>query len=670
MDNPNDNPPVAGSPPLATAAVTAPSGVADQTRPTMNSAAVLEGGGPAGVALQVNAVRNFFASHPRGFWFFFWGEFAERCSFYGMRGILTLYLTRQLNLGEANGATFFSVFVAACYFLPLLGGWVADNFLGKYWTIVGFSLPYILGHVILGIEQLPFVIFALTLLAMGSGVIKPNISTLMGLTYDQQRPGQTGLRSDAFAMFYFAINVGAFLSSMAMPLLRDKWGYQIAFLFPALLMVVAFGIFASGKRYYAVEQIGNKAADPLSAKERWNVLGRIAGLFILVMFFWAIFDQASSTWIFFGQVYMDLRLFGFEAPPDQIQALNPLFIMALLPVVTLFWKFLDRRGLKVRPTDKLFVGFVLTASTMAIMALAGLLAGPAENEMELVLKEGEVTFTRARLVFNDQIVDVENGKIVAKDRKFTLVSGQIVDPAQASAAGAESSVGRMNLKEGLASVIAQGHVTVKDGTYLIDGAVFVKNGTVTALNGSVFLVDGGVNAATGALEKKGDQIVQKEGDKVTVVLEPGKYVLPQNKVTVWWQVLAFLIITIAEILISVTGLELAYSAAPKSMTGFVTGCWLLTVGLANLFINAPVTRLYAVMPPAAYFGALAGVLLVVSALFVVVARQFNAAVAAAQAKQAALEAAGVAAIPVSTPGQPQANEGFRPPSPLTGDRPQ
>src|SRR3954469_23743111 len=78
-----------------------------------------------------NPIVRFFKSHPRGFWFFFWGEFAERCSYYGMRAILSLYMADQLGLGEANAATYMSFFIAACYFLPLVGGYVADNFFGK-----------------------------------------------------------------------------------------------------------------------------------------------------------------------------------------------------------------------------------------------------------------------------------------------------------------------------------------------------------------------------------------------------------------------------------------------------------------------------------------------------------------------------------------------------------
>src|SRR5438046_5896372 len=116
-----------------------------------------------------------------------------------------------------------SFFLAVCCLIPLLSCFLADNLFCKYNFIVRFSIPYILGHVILGIESPLYLAIALVLLAMGSGVIKPNISTLMGLTYDQMRPGQEQLRSTAFAMFYMAINIGAAISQAAIPWIRTSY---------------------------------------------------------------------------------------------------------------------------------------------------------------------------------------------------------------------------------------------------------------------------------------------------------------------------------------------------------------------------------------------------------------------------------------------------------------
>lgn len=423
--------------------------------------------------------RTGLTAHPIGFWFFFWGEFAERCSYYGMRAILLLYMIDALGFEKGKASEWMHIFMAAVYFTPLLGGWIADRFFGKYWTIVGFSLPYILGHVILGFENVPCLVIALSLLAMGSGVIKPNISTLMGLTYDQQRPGQDRLRGDAFAMFYFAVNIGAFLSSMAMPRIRNDYGYSWAFMFPAALMVIAFALFAAGKPFYARETVGkaNEKQDD-DGVTKWDVLGRILGLFAVVAFFWLVFDQSVSTLTLFAKEHLDLtmRIFGAEIytfTPDQVQSFNPMLILILLPVITYSYRLLPKIGLNPRPTDKMFVGFVLTGATAAIMSLAGYLAG--------------------------------------------------------------------------------------DGT-----------------------------------------------------------------VSIWWEICAYIIVTIAEILISVTGLELAFTAAPKSMKGFVTGCWLAAVGFANvaaIFIAPLYSEPW--MTPAKYFGGTALAAIPVCIAFYWVAKRFN-----------------------------------------------
>jgi POT family proton-dependent oligopeptide transporter len=426
------------------------------------------------------ANRSSVFDHPLGFWFFFWGEFAERCSYYGMRAILLLYMTEKLGFADGNANLTMSLFIAGCYILPLAGGYIADNYLGKYRTIVYFSIPYILGHVVLGVENVWFLIAALGLLAMGSGVIKPNISTLMGLTYDQKRPGQEKLRSDAFAMFYGAINIGAAISSFALPVLRTHYGYQIAFLFPAVLMVMSLGFFAAGKPFYATETIERATLTPEDRRQRRVVLRRIFGLFIVVTFFWSIFDQSATTWTLFARDYLDLQLFGWTLTPDQIQGLNPILIVLMLPPITILWHLLADLGFKLRPTDKMLIGFILTTITMGIMSYAGFRA--------------------------------------------------------------------------------------------------------TEL----------------------------------------------GKVSVLWEMACYILITVAEICISVVGLELAFSAAPNTMKSFVTACWLLTVFFANM-LNSLITPLYGAeipvlgitLTPGPYFGIFALLMIPVTIAFILVSRRFN-----------------------------------------------
>src|SRR5688572_4897989 len=191
-----------------------------------------------------------------------------------MGAILPLYLTSVLGYSDADGGKRYYWFKMAAYFLPLLGGIVADQWLGRYWTIVGFSVPYVLGHFVLGIED-PFwcMVALFVLLAPGTGVIKPNISSLLGETYDQQRPGQDSLRVSGFQYFYFAINIGALISMFVVPIIRDKHGYATAFQFPAWLMVGALAIFAAGKPFYAQERVGDRVKTPAQRQEESAILG-------------------------------------------------------------------------------------------------------------------------------------------------------------------------------------------------------------------------------------------------------------------------------------------------------------------------------------------------------------------------------------------------------------
>ncbi len=542
-------------------------------------------------------------SHPLGFWFFFWGEFAERCSYYGMRAILALYMTDRLGVDKADAGTYMSIFIAACYFLPILGGLIADNFLGKYWTIVGFSIPYVVGQVLVGVEDKTFVMIALGLLAMGSGVIKPNISTLMGLTYDQQRPGQEQLRTNAFSWFYMAINVGAYLSQTAMPWLRQHYGYQVAFMFPAGLMTLALIVFAVGKPFYAREKIGADARgeDDPDGPSKWSVLGKIGSLFLLVMFFWAIFDQSASTWIFFADTYMDCHLFGVPVSADQIQSYNALFIIIFLPLSVWLFTSLAKAGYKIRATDKMLVGFILTAACMGIMSYAGFKAGKAQTAIKMTSPNGTLILPSAstdfKLLNGSGTITLDEGTTVTasdwkyneKNKKVTFANGAI------SFGGAKS----MMFADGVIDDSAND---------LSDPASYPKVLEVDMMSSADERVRGAA---------------KKSADGAVVTLENIDYVKIPERVTVWWQVFAFLVITWAEILISVTGLELAFVFAPKSMKSFVTACWLVTVALANLLINAPITRLYPQMEPGTYFAMLAAAMGVVTIVFFFVAQRFN-----------------------------------------------
>jgi POT family proton-dependent oligopeptide transporter len=327
--------------------------------------------------------------HPAGFWFIFWGELAERASFYGMRTVLALYLTTVLSYEEKDGAAIMHGFIAACYLTPFLGGLLADRVLGRYRTILYFSGPYVLGHIVLGgLETRTGLFIALGLLALGSGSIKPNTSTLMGQMYEEQK--KDALLTEAFSYFYAAINIGSAIATLSLPKVRDwvyeatgsiERGYAVALMIPAGLMVLAFGAFAMGKKHYPVERV--RDLPPKTAAQRASeraTLVRISGLFALIALFWFVYDQAASTWIYFAKDHMDLRLgFGLSTTPDQIQGLNPVLIVALTPVFNSLWEVLKRRrGAEVPDTRKMLLGFLIVVVCMAIMSGVGFAAGEAK----------------------------------------------------------------------------------------------------------------------------------------------------------------------------------------------------------------------------------------------------------------------------------------------------
>jgi POT family proton-dependent oligopeptide transporter len=167
------------------------------------------------------------------------------------------------------------------------------------------------------------------------------------------------------------------------PQLRDEYGYAVAFLFPAGLMAAALLLFALGKPFYAREIITRSQKTPEERRQQWTVLRKLFGVFLVITFFWMIFDQSTTTWISFTQDAFDLQLFGYRVAPDQLQSLNPLFIVVLLPIVSVvLWRVLAHFGIHMRATDKMLVGFGLTAAAMALMAVAGLVATP-EHKVSL-----------------------------------------------------------------------------------------------------------------------------------------------------------------------------------------------------------------------------------------------------------------------------------------------
>jgi len=280
-------------------------------------------------------------------------EAAERFSFYGMSAILMVYLSGStyLNMQENEAAGWIHLFRGSVYFFPLLGALLADIFFGKFRIMFWLSLVYCLGHLALALPDCfqscdphTFLFLGLALIALGSGGIKSCTSAIVG---DQFTAENQHHLNRVYHWFYLAINFGSFFSMLLTPWLLKHCGPGWAFGVPGILMACATLILWLGrKKYRIVKPVGWKILDDLKNRECLGTLGRISIVFGFLILFWAVYDQTATIWvkqaqgmnaqIFAPLTFLPESIRSFELLPSQLQALNPLLILILIPIFT-YW---------------------------------------------------------------------------------------------------------------------------------------------------------------------------------------------------------------------------------------------------------------------------------------------------------------------------------------------
>lgn len=326
-------------------------------------------------------------NHPRGLPYIVGNEAAERFSYYGMKAILVVFMTTYLmdssgalrTMPEGEATFWYHIFGMANYVVPVVGAIVADAFWGKYKTIIVLSVVYCLGHLALALDETRLGLsIGLALIAIGSGGIKPCVSAHLG---DQYRDEDGGRISEGYSLFYIAINIGAFLSTLMTPVLLDRYGPNVAFGVPGVLMALATLIFWRGRRLYVVQPPtpwGRYLRELIDAEHRLAT-ARILLMFAALSVFWALFDQTGSSWVLQAE-HMNRKLslpFGlsFEILPSQIQALNPILILVFAPLFTWgIYPALSRRGV-ISTRGKIATGMVIAAIAFGVVGYAqGLIA--------------------------------------------------------------------------------------------------------------------------------------------------------------------------------------------------------------------------------------------------------------------------------------------------------
>jgi proton-dependent oligopeptide transporter, POT family len=338
---------------------------------------------------------------PPGLALLFVTEMWERFSYYGMRALLVLFLIGETERGGLGWSTqaasqLYGWYTGLVYLTPIIGGYLADRYLGTHRALVIGGAVIALGHFSLALESLAGFYAGLILLILGTGFFKPNVSTLVGQLYELH----DSRRDAGFTIFYMGINLGALLGPLICGYLgqSEQFGWRYGFAAAGIGMVLGLLVYLFGKKRYLgsigdvpLRQSGHDPADnqPLSREERH----RIAALLIMaffVIFFWLAFEQAGSSMTLFAERNTDRTTPAWlgwlitepSFPTAWFQAVNPAFILLLAPFFSLLWQRLGARSLELHTPLKMALGLWLLGSGFLVLVLGaywsdrGLLVSP------------------------------------------------------------------------------------------------------------------------------------------------------------------------------------------------------------------------------------------------------------------------------------------------------
>jgi POT family proton-dependent oligopeptide transporter len=589
---------------------------------------------------------------PGGIPYIIGNEAAERFSFYGMKGILTIFMVAHLknstgapdHMTEEHAKTVYHMFTAAAYFFPLLGSLISDILWGKYRTILFLSLGYCVGHACIAmgdfgvgmalLEPRTWLFLGLIFIAVGAGGIKPCVSAHVG---DQFGTANQSLLSKTFSWFYFAINLGAAASNLLTPWLLERQGPWLAFGLPGVLMGLATFVFWMGRHKFVhippagFQHFKAETFGPDGLKAMKNL---IPLFLVFVPVFWSIFDQTGSAWVL-QATRMDRRFLGIEWLESQVQAVNPVLILVLIPFFSYVVYPVAGKFVQVTPLRKIGTGLFLTVVAFGLSAW-----------IEEQIQGGAITSVTSQGDRDEWKVDnlidgdVENTSWVSSvDRKFR--SGDEPSDAAAASSTLFPQVIVFQLRESRAWTIegVRIHPANNLGRFLMQqrdkskvttsrrlGAAEVDTCHAKTIRISVADTPNprrgwrpvGTISLARSIEAQQADIRPVEAKYVKLeILENwgGPFVglaeveimaqgeLPADsggelaevwpnvaamgyRPNIFWQFIAYILLTTAEVLVSIVSLEFAYTQAPKAMKSFIMGIYFLGVSLGNLFTAA------------------------------------------------------------------------------------
>ncbi len=308
---------------------------------------------------QPGSLEGGFFGHPKGLSTLFFTEMWERFSYYGMRAFLILYMVHALGFNDKHAGSVYGTYTASVWAAAIIGGIIADRWLGQYKSVLIGGIIIALGHFTLAFHPLSFFYAGLALIVVGTGLLKPNVSGIVGSLYetDDQR------RDAGFSIFYMGINLGAALGPLIAGYLAQKVDWHIGFACAGAGMTFGLIQYVLGRKRLqpAVDRLerqrreartraedesraaatGESAAMGFTAAE-WKRLGAMAVFFVFAAVFWGAYEQAGSTLNLFGDRYTNTHILGFSFPSSWFLSVQAIFVIVLAPMFAWLWVRLGR----------------------------------------------------------------------------------------------------------------------------------------------------------------------------------------------------------------------------------------------------------------------------------------------------------------------------------------
>uniref|UniRef100_A0A671MXY6 Solute carrier family 15 member 1-like n=1 Tax=Sinocyclocheilus anshuiensis TaxID=1608454 RepID=A0A671MXY6_9TELE len=567
--------------------------------------------------------------YPISIFFIVVNEFCERFSYYGMRAVLVLYFRYFLLWDDDLATSIYHAFVALCYLTPILGAIIADSWLGKFKTIIYLSIVYAIGQVTMAVSTIHDItdanrdgtpdnftfhtalsMLGLVLIALGTGGIKPCVAAFGG---DQFQEHQSRQLNTFFSVFYLCINAGSLLSTLITPVLRaqecgihtQQQCYPLAFGVPAALMVVSLVVFISGSGMYiktdpegnimwsvckcigfAIKNRFRHRSSRYPKREHWmdwadekydklliaqiKMVLKVLFLYIPLPMFWTLFDQKGSRWTL--QATTMTGDFGaFILQPDQMQTVNPILILTLVPIMDrLIFPLIQKCGLNFSPLKRMTVGMLFAAMAFVSAALVQIEIDktlpnfPSSSESQLKVvniynRTLNVTISpNEHLLIDSFEVQHTFRHTFSAISRCLFVNGWTADLNITNLDSIEPSSWCLTAVL-LVSLLRRDFVLRHGEQWCEFSRKFGFGASYT------FLIPSTVFSTDCA------SIIEVEDMK-------------PNSVHMALQIPQYFLITTGEVMFSVTGLQFSYSQAPKNMKSVLQAGWLCTNAVGNIIV--------------------------------------------------------------------------------------